>query len=196
MEKFKSFFLHKIWKFLPVLGIFFISACKVDGNDTTEETFRLMNSPAGCFSCQLFRVVYNAAAQMSANAYLKLCDIALSLLVIGLTAWLFLHVLSIMVSLREPNLSKFWVQLFQKLFKGGFVAILIASKERLVEVINTLFEPIMLIFIDLSSNILRSNWASKHTTLANTLNSSFNVGPGFNRQIAVQLENLIYTERQ
>lgn len=178
-------------KVIPFLGTLLLVACAPEPTKDIEETQHLFDSPEGCFSCQFFKIIYNSSADLSTRAYDKMCDAAFSLLIIGLMIWLIWHVLGLLVSLREPNLAKFWINLFQVLFKAGFVSILIATKERLYQVINTIFEPIALIFIDLSNKMLASNWASG-TSQSLTIDTAYTAGPGFPSSIGVAIENLIY----
>ncbi len=191
MKILKSLFCKFYSFILPICGMLILTACDMTTNMDLESTQDQMNSVAGCFSCQFFRVVYNAAAQMASLAYPRLCDIAMSLLAIGLMLWILWHVLQLVTSMREPNLAQFWIQLFQMLFKGTFVAILVATKERLFFVVNSFMEPIGMIIIELSNTLLTSNWVSRISLTAN-LNSSFNSGPGFSAKIGEQLEVLIY----
>ena len=190
-KRLKLFLSHRFLNVLPLLGLLFVVACDAKPENDLKETHELFNSPQGCFSCQFFKIVYNTGASMSSYAYNKMCDVAMSLLIIGLMIWILWHVFKLLVSLREPNLAQFWIQLFQHFFKAGFVAILVASKERLVEFINAIFEPIALIFIDLSQKLLAKNWHSS-VSIASTLNSEFTVGPGFPSSVGTALENLIY----
>lgn len=178
-------------KAIPLFGLLLLVACKANPTKDLEETQKIFNSPEGCFSCQFFKIIYNTSAKLSAKAYDKMCDAALSLLIIGLMIWLIWHVLTLLVTLRQPNLAKFWIDLFQTLFKAGFVSILVTTKERVYEFVNSIMEPIALIFIDLSEKMLAKNWYSGISQTL-TINSDFSAGPGFPASIGVAVENLIY----
>ena len=189
MVRLKSLFSHKFSKVLLFMGMLLLTACDCDSAGDVKQLQEKFNSPEGCIPCQLFRVIYNASAAMSSAAYDTMCDIALSLLTIGLTAWLLWHVLKLIVSLREPDITSFWVELLQMLFKGGAVAIVVGSKKHLYSLINSVLEPIALIFIDLSTTLLQSSWTSKATVM---LYSRFTEAPGFPSRIGQAVENLIY----
>ena len=191
MKRLMSFFSCHILKVLPLIGMLLLTACEETTENDLVATQQKMNSPEGCFSCQFFQVVYNTAANMSSDAYLTMCDVASSLLIIGLMFWILFHVFKLLITLREPNLAQFWVQLFQQLFKGGFVAILVASKERLYQFINTVMEPIALIFVDLSNKMLVANWSSQ-VSMSGTLSTNFSAGPGLPSSIGKTMEMLIY----
>ena len=182
--------------FLSILLIgllFLLAACDYTpkrGLDL-EEVQNSMTAPRACFSCQLFMVVFNAIGGLSASLYPQLCSVALSLLALGLFAWILWHVFTLATTLREPNLSQFWIDLFQTLFKAGFISILIHSKERLYEIIDTIMEPIAMIFIELSNTILQNNWISPLQTNPD-LNLSYQGGPGFPAEMGKRLAELIY----
>lgn len=191
MKKFVSSILQRLLRVLPLSSLLFLGACNLSNELDLEKTQQTMTSLEGCFSCQFFRIVFDSIAKLASNAYPKMCDISLSLLALGLMAWILWHVFKLITSLREPNLAQFWIQLFQTLFKGGFISILVASKERLYELINTILEPIGLIFVNLSSSLLRNNWISR-VELANSVQTALSSGPGFPAAMGQQLENLIY----
>lgn len=194
MKKFGLSFFKK--HFLSLLLISFmclLAACDLtpDRGLDLQETQEQMNSPQGCSSCQLFAAIFNAIAQMTGQLYPVLCPIALSVLALGLFAWLLWHVVTLATTLREPNLSQFWVNLFQTLFKAGFIAILIQSKERLYQLIDTILEPIAMIFIELSQTLLQNN-LSPHILAISDYNASFQSSPGFPAQMGQGLVSLIY----
>ena len=189
-KRLSLFLAHQQLRVLHLIGLLLIAGCNGKAQNDMEKTFQLFNSPKGCYACQFFKIVYNTGAEISSKAYNSLCDMATSLLIIGLLIWLVWHFISTFVTLREPNISKYWIELFQHFFKAGFVAILIRSKEHLIEFINSILTPISLIIIDLSQKLLASNWSSSINPA--TLSSSYQSGPGFSAQIGGSLENLIY----
>ncbi|MBP5534798.1 MAG: hypothetical protein J6Y03_04760 [Alphaproteobacteria bacterium] len=193
MSKLKLPFSKYFLSILLIGLLFLLAACDTTSQEGLDlnEVQDSMNEPQACFSCQLFMFIFNAIANLSSALYPRLCSIALSLLGLGLFAWLLWHVFTLLTTLREPNLSQFYVSLFQTLFKSGFVAILIHYRERLYEVINTVLEPIAMIFIDLSKTILNNNWITPLKT-ARGLNLSFNGAPGFPADMGKELVELIY----
>ncbi len=171
--------------------LLFLAACDMSTNMDLEDVHERMNTPEGCFVCYYFRVIYNMLARLSGGIYPVMCNSALSVLALGFFGWILWHVLGLITSMREPNIAQFWVQFFQKFFKVGFVAILIASKERVLEVIDSVMVPIALLFISLGRSIIDSNWISVVST-NRVFTSGIQSGPGFSSDVGLQLENLIY----
>ena len=193
MEKLKALF-KKHFPILLLIGVLvLLTACGSSSSNKLDlqETQEQMDSQQGCYSCQLFALIYSVIAEMTSKLYPDLCSIALSVLALGLFGWILWHVLVLLTTLREPNLSQFWVSLFQTLFKAGFVAILIRSKEHLYELINSILEPIAMIFINLSQILLQGNLNPRMLSISE-YEVSFQSAPGFPAEIGQSLVSLIY----
>lgn len=193
MNKLKKMLPKYIFSILMICCVCVLASCDATPEKglNLQEMEDQMNSPSGCFSCQMFIVTYNTIGSMAKNIYPQVCSIALSFLALGLFAWILWHVLVLVTTLREPNLSQFWISLFQTLFKGGFIAVLVRSRERIYLVLNTVFEPIALVFIELSHSFLQNNWSSKVKSIAD-LGNSIQPGPGFPAEMGTRLVDLIY----
>lgn len=191
MSKLRMFFSKHFLSILLLCSVVVLASCNMDGmSKDLQRTAARMNDPRNCFACQLFSALFGTIATLTSNLYTNICTLALYILAIALFIWILWHVLVFVTTLREPNIAQFWITLLQTLFKGGFVAILIATKERLYELIRTLLEPIALIFIQTSYALLEGT-ASMQGQDVHTL-YPIQSTPGFPTKMGELLVNLIY----
>ena len=192
MQKLRVCFHKVILLLATLLPVMMLCACTdSEPFEKLTESQDKMNTPEGCISCYFFKHIYNTVGALTNGVYDFMCDFAMSLLAICLFAWILIHVFKLVTSLREPNIAQFWVQLITTLFKGGFVAAFIATKERLLYVIDSILTPISTLIISTGAEILDMNWlsyVSKNAVFTKGISSA----PGFSQDIGLQLENLVY----
>ena len=189
MEKRSARILKILSRTAVFMLLFVMCACsfmKPNNVTTAQNTF---NSTNGCFSCLFFRVTYNWVGKFTSDMYDFMCDYALAFLALGLFFWTLMHVLKLVSSLREPNIAQFWVEMFITWFKCCFIAVFIATKDRLLYVINGILEPIGTLIIGTGAEVLDMTWFSD---AKDVFAGGFTPAPGFSAEVGLQLENLIY----
>ena len=194
MKSILNYILNKkiFYAFLILVGCVLLSACEFKDSYNAEKVADEMRSIRGCWSCQAFRTVYDAVGSVAKSAYENMRVIALNLLAIFLALWLLFKTLSFITIMNIPNYSKYWVDVARRIMRAVFAGAILINTPVMIKFINFIVEPVFLLFIYLSMQIVNANDNAFAVGALMDVGSQFQTDTPFPAGVGNQLENLIY----
>jgi len=190
--KLKKLFSTRLFTgLLLILLCIVLSGCDAKMADDLDITNEYINSVRGCWTCQFYVSLFNTAGRITNNVYDPLRSIALMLLGGGLFGWLIVKTGSLFLSLREPNLAKFWLEIIKTVGLAMIVALILIRGDVFNELIASFLQPIIDIFLNFALMIVDQSLPSKIPNDLRT-GTDFIPVPGMTVTIGMKLELLIY----
>lgn len=188
---------QKMRHFLIMIGLvgmgLMLSACgKIEYTNDIQDRAAYMKSVEGCWSCQAFGAAYTAVSEVATRTYEIFPSIALNILALCLAFWLLFHTIQFVTYTRTPNYVDYWVKVAQRLGRALFVAVILSQSQLLIEFVNMIVEPVVLFFIQLSSEVLADGGKSFNAIAEVAKTEASGSTSVFPSVLGLQLENLIY----
>ena len=151
------------WRWLVIcLALFLLGAC----THNPEEPAETDQGYAACWPCALYEITFQAMDKAMETLIKSACGYAMTFLGLGLLFWIMFHAAkTILTPMREPNVREFLFPLAKVLFKAMVVSAIIYNGDAYIELIGqTIVQPVLVLFADLSTMILDANATVKDAT--------------------------------
>ena len=187
----KLFSIRLFTGLLVILGCIVLSGCKIDIGDDIRTSSDYVNSIRGCWSCQVYSALFSTAGRITQKVYATARPVALMLLGLGLFCWLIINTASLFLSLRVPNMAKFWLRIIKVVGFAMIVALILANGNTFNEMIASFLQPIIDIFLNFALMIVDQSLPTKIPDNVHS-GTHFVPIPGMTAFVGQKLELLIY----
>ena len=152
-----NFSLKKTATLCGLLGLVLcLSGCNGVGITPEHFTMASVMASGGCWSCSMFKVVWEAIGESFEAAYPVCTELAQMLLAVGLLFWLTFTIGKMVASLKQPNMKDIIPKVAGVLFKAMVIAVFISNPLWFLYLVNVLFVPVLEAFVNLSLKIMGS----------------------------------------
>ncbi len=131
-----------------------LSGCSSIGLTPEHFTMASVMASGGCWSCSMFKVVWEAIGSAFNSAYPAVLNIAQMLLGVGLLFWLTFTIGKMVMSLKEPNLKDIIPKISGVLFKAAVIGVFISNGAWFLYLVNLLFTPVLDAFTRLAMVVM------------------------------------------
>lgn len=144
-------------RIIAVIGFLMLCACDVvnTSNQTSKEMLsEIINDT---WQAKMFGFIYDVASNMAGSAFLQTSEASITLLSFGFAFWLAIKIGSALFAFKPKDPAEFWSEVGSRSALIAICAILLASTENVLFVVNTIIMPVFSFFISLAGAILQTS---------------------------------------
>ena len=153
----------------------------------------------GCWSCTMFKVVWEAIGNALAKTYAPCSELALILLGVGLLFWLSITIGRMVASVKEPNMKDIIPKISGVLFKAMVVGVILSAPKYTVAILDLFVTPVLESFTNLSKAVLFADVSIAEMLTAPfdllKLGGDYDIDKNyivFTRHIGSELQDVVY----
>ena len=198
MKKYFHFKDKRVGRLFLVFALsLMLSGCAA-GLTAEHLTMISVVATGGCWSCTMFKVVWEAIGNALTKTYGPCSRLAFILLGTGLLFWLTFTIGKMVASLKEPNMKDIIPKISGVLFKAMVVGVILSAPGYTIAMLDLFVTPILQVFVGLSKAVLFSD-----SSIAEMLTAPFDLlsfgsheiehnYKVFTRHIGTEMQDVVY----